>query len=171
MKILIVIFLILMLLPVYAYAKEPTLPEGWRYPTAEESVDKSRPEGKAPYLKVNEDFNGDGVTDEAAILVNKDNEHMFGLFVFLSKKRKIITIHLDTSADKTFLSYMGIYPVKPGTYETACASRFYLCGKKKLRKIVLTLPAIDYFVSEGANAFYYWNIKEKKFSREWIGDE
>ncbi len=153
------------------FAQNKTLPDGWRLPNKEESVVKWRPEGMAPYLVVKEDFNGDGVTDEARILVNIDKANFYGLFVFLSIGNKIETMLLDTSSDKHFLKYMGIFPAKQGVYKTACAKGYGKpCGKGEPEEVTLLFPSIDYFMSEGAKSYFYWDKQIGSFKRIWISD-
>jgi len=69
MKWLNVIFLIL-LFAVPSFAEDNiTLPEGWRYPTAEQLYDELiRCKSQTKYAKAVVDFNGDGIDDQAYLL-------------------------------------------------------------------------------------------------------
>src|SRR5882672_7492162 len=47
----------------------PTLPDGWRFPTAAElSDEKLRDKSEMKYAKAVADFNGDGIPDQAFLL-------------------------------------------------------------------------------------------------------
>lgn len=76
------------------------------------------------YSVVHADLNGDGIADEARLLVSTGDER-FGLFVFLSQKNaafKAHPIYLDKNAE--FLPAIGIEKVGSGVYVTACGKGY-----------------------------------------------
>jgi hypothetical protein len=110
------------------------LPEGWRYPTAEELFDEpGRKDSPTKYAKAVADFNGDGIEDEAHLFKSTKFSGE-GLWVLLSDKRKgfrwlrLDIIDWGKNYPKVSLS-MGIDTVKPGEYKTACGKGYFKCEK------------------------------------------
>ncbi len=94
---------------------------------------------------MNTDFNSDGKENEAKILVGNDNSGI-GLFVFLSIYGNPIVLLLDTVEGKDALSYMGIYPVKPGKYITAFGKGYDgNWPEDEPERIILENTGIDFF--------------------------
>jgi hypothetical protein len=160
--------------PSYAQDKI-VLPEGWRYPTAEELSDEpERKDSPTKYIKAVADFNGDGIDDEAYLLKSTKFSGE-GLLVRLSDKRKGYRwLTLDTTDwgkeyPKVNLG-MGVAIAKPGKYKTACGKGYGDCEKGEPEVLKLNRPAIDYFKFESANSFFFWDDKTHKFKRIWISD-
>ncbi len=162
-------FLFLFLMSI-SCSQESYITEGWRLPAKEEAVSKWRPEGEAPYLVMNADLNGDGKEDEAKILVRDDNSGV-GLFVFLSSNAKPEIILLDTVEDKNALSYMGIFPVKPGEYKTALGKGYGGdWAEYEPERIVIINTGIEFFAAESSSIYFYWDKSFNKFRKTWISD-
>jgi hypothetical protein len=171
---LIIIIVFSLLTSVSFAAEKITLPEGWRFPTAEELTYASRKESPTKYSKAVADFNGDGINDEAFLLksIKFSGE---GLFVRLSYKQKGFRwIQLDVidwgkEYPKVDLS-MSVAIAKPGNYETACGKGYFDCKDGEPEVLKLRRPAIDYFRFESANSFFVWDEKMAKFKRIWMSD-
>jgi hypothetical protein len=168
------LFLIFLVMPSYAKDKI-ALPEGWRYPTAEEWSDEpGRKDSPTKYSKAVADFNGDGINDEAYLLKSTKFSGE-GLLVYLSDKQKgfrwvvLDTIDWGKEYPKVSLS-MGVNVAKPGLYKTACGKGYFECAKGEPEVLKLKRPAIDYFKFESANSFFYWGDKANSFKRIWISD-
>ena len=151
------------------------LPEGWRFPTAEELSDEpGRNNSSTRHAKAVADFNGDGIEDEAFLLksIRFSGE---GLWVHLSDKRKgfrwlsLDSIDWGKAYPNVNLS-MGIDTVKPGEYKTACGKGYFKCGKGEPEILILKRPAIDYFRFGSANSFFFWDDQTDNFKRIWISD-
>lgn len=153
-----------------ACSNSKSLPEGWRLPTSEELQDAWRNESENKYTIVKGDFNGDGIIDEAKLLVRKDSAG-FGVFAFVYQKDHSFKIYqLDEMKDINLIQAMGIKKVPPGTYKTACGKGYWDCQKDEVPEINIKNEAIDYFKTESANSFFYWDVKTKFFDRIWISD-
>jgi hypothetical protein len=65
---------------------------------------------------------------------------------------------------------MGVSVITPGQYKTACGKGYWDCKGDETPLIILKYPAIDYFMFESANAFFYLDDTVCKFKRIWIRD-
>lgn len=147
-----------------------SLTQGWRSPSNEELKDAWRNESENRYTIVKGDFNGDGILDEAKLLVRKDGTG-FGVFAFVSQKGNSFKIYqLDEMKDAKFIQAMGIKKAAPGSYKTACGKGYWDCQKDEVPEITIKNEAIDYFKTESANSFFYWDNKANSFKRIWISD-
>ena len=159
------------LMPLLALAQEEP-PIGWRFP---EEADYS---GSWQALRTvipepfhaQADFNGDGLPDDAWILLSTLSKAPApGLFVFLARQEgpsKVIV--LDKNPGLTKPQNIGIKVVQPGDYKTACGKGYFKCGPDQPEVLHLALPAINYFVFEDANSFFWWDIKSSSFKRTWM---
>jgi hypothetical protein len=146
------------------------LPPGWRVPTKFELNDGWRSKDLDRFALVKGDFNGDGQPDEAMLLI-AEHRQRFGLFVFLSQANGSPKMYqLDTSNDLNFLADMGIAKVEPGKYMTACGKGYWRCKKNELPEILLLRQAINYFKTESASSYFYWDEHKKRFRKTWISD-
>ena len=136
----------------------PSIKDTWRH----ESVTK--------YAIVKGDFNGDGVVDEAKLLMRQDGTG-FGLFAFVSQQGNLFKIYqLDEIKNNKFIKITGIKNVTNGSYKTACGKGYWDCRKDEHPEIIIKNDSIDYFKIEGANSFFYWDGNANDFKRIWISD-
>jgi len=154
-------------------ADENVLPQGWRAPRSADlgspAEQKWREADLSRYLSVSDDFNGDGVPDIALLLI-RDDGAAFALFVGLAQKDGRHTyVKLDEFPDAKELASKGIKRVAPGDYPTACA-RGLDCAEDEPRYIHLRHDAIDFFIHDAANRYYYWNELKHSFSQADIND-
>jgi len=146
------------------------IPQDWRIPKSQEVDDKWRSLDSERYLHIKGDFNGDNIVDEARILARKNGEG-FGLFVFVSQDRnKTKSYMLGYYDDMSLLHAMGISIVLPGLYKTACGKGYWICKQDEFPEIIIKYDAINYFKTESANSYFYWDEGENKFKRIWISD-
>jgi len=148
------------------------LPRGYRYPTeADRTGDWEAFKAEVPTpFRAEADFNGDGLPDEAWILLRATGKG-WGLFMFLGTRdgsHKIITLEEDEA--RTAAQHMGVSVVEPGEYETACGKGYWDCDPDEPEKLSLVLPALDFFAFESANSFFWWDAKSEKFIRTWMSD-
>lgn len=149
--------------------KNPFPPE-WESIASDKLKDSWRDESKSRFTQVKCDFNGDGIIDEARLLVRKDGSG-FALFAMVSQKDSSLkTYLLDEIRNLNLIQAMGIKKVLPGTYKTACGKGYWDCQKNEAPEIHLKNEAIDYFKIESANSFFYWDIKADAFKRVWTSD-
>jgi hypothetical protein len=146
------------------------LPKGWRLPTATETNDDWREKDVNRYLLVKADFNGDGIKDEANLLVN-DNGDKFALFAFLSQNgSEFKTFQLTDHREIAYIKVMGIEVVQPGKYKTACGKGFVDCGKGDSEEIILLNAGINYFKKESASMYFFWDKSNQSFKGVGIED-
>jgi hypothetical protein len=142
-----------------AAAVAQNLPQGWRRPTLTETKGQWRNKSRTRFLQVRGDFDGDGKTDIAELLVNSSSKQ-FGLFVRLSSQdSEWQTVH---KADGP-LDRLGIAIVHPKKYVTLCGSDPSVCSPDQPRSLDLTNIAINFFSYGSNNAFLYWGRKAQKF--------
>ncbi len=167
-----VITLLILFLPAASHSQtKAPFPLGWR--AAEKSdysaEDLSFMNNRVPN-HVKADFNGDGINDNAWILIN-ESENKYGLFIFLSKKGGgYERASLAEYQKETEKLYMGISHMKPGKYKTACGKGYGNCGPNDPKVIVLRNPGINFFAFESGNSVFYWNPGKKGFTRIWLSD-
>ncbi len=65
---------------------------------------------------------------------------------------------------------MGIDLVRPGNYQTACGKGYWDCEKDEPELLTLAGPAIDFFKTESANSFFFFDAATHRFRRVWISD-
>ncbi len=83
------------------------VPDGWQPPAQKESKQGFRKEGPRHFMKISEDFNGDGILDEAMVLVNKTGRGS-ALFAFVSQKQGYKTCILDNLEETWWLDAVGV---------------------------------------------------------------
>jgi hypothetical protein len=134
-------------------------PPGWRYP-AERSYS----------FHLRADFNGDGILDEASILLSEKGPG-WGVFVFLGAKDGHMRVtSLETEPGTLSARDFGIRIAEPGVYETACGKGYFDCNPSEPTMLKLQHPAIDLFQNEGANSFFWWDAATGQFRRTWMSD-
>jgi len=152
--------------------KAETLPDGWRFPNETELSGNYRNESKTKYVKIEADFNGDGIQDKA-LLVKSTKFSGQGLIVKLSNKEHYSWIVLDTinwGEKHKDVSLMGISLVKPKEIQTACGKGYWECKGDETPFQSFVYPSIDYFRFESGNSIFYWSKKEQQFKRVWQSD-
>ena len=154
-------------------ASEVYVPTGWRLPTKKDMTGdwaEFRKSNPHPYL-AQADFNGDEVSDDVYIALSTQGTK-WALFVNLNNKKgkKPRVIKLDEDSGKTSAQRMGVAVAEPGTYKTACGKGYWECEKGEPEVLKLKLPAINYYLFESANSFFWWDRKLGKFHRTWISD-
>lgn len=155
-------------LPVYA--GKPSLPQGWRLPLSHEIEGYWRNDDPEKYLVVRGDFNGDGALDIARLLVQQSGNGA-SLYAFISRRHQSPKVYLlDEMKDVAILRAMGIAKAPPGKYNTACGKGYWKCGEEEVPEILLKNDSINYFKTESASSFYYWDNKSAGFKRIWISD-
>jgi hypothetical protein len=138
------------------------LPKGWRRPTKAETSDDWRNKSRARFLTVTGDFDGDGQPDLAELLVNPSLKR-WAVFVKLHSTGRWQRIGDENEMD--WLGNMGIAPVKPGKYETACGKGYgdEFCAHGEPKYLKLATDAIDMFAEESADSMVYWDQKKQVF--------
>lgn len=153
------------------------LPQGWRTPNDAELNDDARLTSSNRYTRAIGDFNGDGTTDSAVLLLREDGSEE-GLWVNLSSgpnRRSWLVVESmprPISARKYPLE-MGIATVPPGRVKYMCHDSDPECSyvdPKHRPTIRLRTPAISYFKLESAASMYYWSTRKKRFERVWLSD-
>jgi hypothetical protein len=148
---------------------QESLPPGWRKPTATEANGAWRKKGPARFLVVKADFDGDGATDVAELLIN-GTKKQFALFVMLGSSRKWQM--LGEPSGMEYLDRFGIDLVKPGKYETACGKGYgdYACAHGEPDSLNLSRPAIDFFYTESSDSIVFWEPNTKSFHKVLMSD-
>jgi hypothetical protein len=146
--------------------------DGWRLPNPKDMTGAWSPflgNKELPYLAC-ADFNGDGISDDAYIALAPKGSK-WALFVNLnlnSGKPRIIKLEEDNS--NTPPQNMGVSFVRPGRYKTACGKGYWNCKKGEPSELKLNLHAINLYMFEGSNSFFWWEKHTGKFVQTWISD-
>lgn len=144
-----------------------SVPDGWRELSQDEFTNEIRRDESKDFISVTGDFNGDGVLDEAKLLVTTDGSKM-GIVVWISDKDQLKLFVLGEY--EAWPKGMGIDLVSPGDYKTACGKGYWACKPDEPATLILTTDAINYFRFESANSFFFWDNKLQAFNRVWISD-
>lgn len=156
--------------PILAAASRGTsmrLPSGWQLPKPEETQQGWRKEFASDALLVRADFDGDGVMDEARLVVREDGSTV-AVAVFLGKGSRVHL--LGEIREPGWLEVIGITVVKPGRYRTACGKGYFDCKPGEPKRLSLTRPAVNLFKEGGANMFLYWDARSGKFKQTSMSD-
>lgn len=149
----------------------PPWPDGWRPPNSSEvgthRVTHAAAEG---HLEVRGDFNGDGLTDQAYLLVHRDGSR-FALFALVAGANgKWKSEELFEDRDLASLRNVGISLVKPGRYLTTCGKGYVPCGPDEGPYVTLIHDALDYYREESARVYYYWTGASESAKVAYISD-
>ncbi|GEM_PF-713279 len=140
-------------------------PQGYRFPTEADYKDDwvaFRKELPVPF-HVRGDFNGDQQTDDAWMLLRKDNLG-WGLFVFLAQPgRPHQIIKVEENSMDLNPQFMGIDLIEPGSYETACGKGYWDCQPREPAVLKLKREAINYIAFETASSIVYWDDEIQQF--------
>ena len=98
---------LLYLFVIISCSKSNNGPPDWRMPTANELSSSWRSINPDKFSIVRGDFNGDGVIDEAKLLVRKDGTGI-GLFAFVSENGKYKTFLLEEIKNKLQIDHARI---------------------------------------------------------------
>jgi hypothetical protein len=151
----------------FAVAQNP--PSGWRRPSASQVSSAWRQKSHGKFLVVRGDFDGDGKSDRAELLVN-DSANQFALFVRLASSEKWNRI--SQPFDLSLLGNNGIDLVKPGRYKTACDKGYgdFACAHGEPEFLDLSTAAIDFFQAESSDSIFYWEGATKSFRETLMSD-
>lgn len=152
-----------------AFAGPIVLPTGWRLPTQEELSDDWRGGGSDKRAEITGDFNGDGKTDRAVLLMSKKN-HALGLFVFFVRSNGTHWHKLDEISDSRAIHAMGIEVVSRGKYKTACGKGYFPCKSGEPEIIQSEFDIINYFKTESANRYIFLDKHSMSFKKVWMSD-
>lgn len=114
------------------------------------------------------DYDGDGIQDEARILISTNKSNSIGIFVFLgskNEKAKIIKVEtIGTSVDSPIQDHF-ISTVKPSDEKipTACGKGYWDCGPSEPKAITLRRDAISFGEFEAWDSIAYWDSSSNKF--------
>jgi hypothetical protein len=143
--------------------KEVDYEHGWRKDVYPDTWRYFKNEFPKPYL-AEADFNGDGLKDEAWLLIRTSGK-IWGLFVFF--KRADFSVHVVKVWETEGLNYLyrtGISIVEPGSYKTACALGYGdPCQEGEPKLIEIKFPGINLFEFESRSSLIYWEPDSKKF--------
>lgn len=152
--------------PTLVLAQE--LPKGWRRPTLSETSGVWRRKSPTRFVRVKGDFDGDGKSDVAALLVNRSGQQC-ALFVWLSSQSNQPPRPI-WQAEKGGLGKIGIQLVHPGKYETSCSADPSSCDPQTPTSVNLKNYGIGFFSHGETSSFAYWDEAMKKFRWVPMGD-
>jgi len=114
------------------------------------------------------DFDGNGLPDIAWILLS-DMGTEWSLCVFLNRNGgQSDVVELDSGRGPA--QFYGIAVAVPDEYLTACGKGYWPCATDEPPQLDLSLPALNFYVFESANAFFWWNSEVSRFEQTWMSD-
>lgn len=157
--------------PAILHAETPA-PDGWRFPRESDYSDdwlKHRDSHPVPF-HVRSDFNGDGTTDDAWIVIPKKGTGG-GLCVLLARKdAPPDVVWLDRGKLVYKPQLVGIVAVPPGQYRTACGKGYFECGPGEPETLDLSLPSFQFIYFGKAGILYWWDGGTKSFNTTSMSD-
>ncbi|HEY2387805.1 MAG TPA: hypothetical protein VGK30_12650 [Candidatus Binatia bacterium] len=142
------------------------LPDGWRLPAAAEVGEGWRAADRERFLLTDLDLDGDGHPDQARVLMRIDGAG-YGVFAFLCREHDAPVAHLILhNRDLAYFRGVGIRPVQPGLYRTACGKGFIECYAGEPHEVRLAHAGIDYFKPESITSLFYWSEASQDF--KWV---
>src|SRR5258708_13575113 len=147
-----------------------SLPVGWRNPASAEATGAWGKKSPTRCLVAESDFDGDAKKDTAELLVDLPGKH-FGLFVRLAAAAEWQPLD-SGQGDVKDLAELGIDPVKPGKYKTACGKGYgdYASSHEEPELLQRSETAVDFFYNESSDFIFYWDTKAKKFVKIQMSD-
>jgi hypothetical protein len=147
-------------------------PPGWRVPTdADYSGDwqEFRKDVPVPF-HVEGDFDGDGLSDEAWILLRSSGDGWMVVARMSQKGKPSRLIDLVKPTGEASAQYHGIALAKPGRYETACGKGYFECKPGEPEVLDLKRPGIEFFKYESASSIFFWDSTSRRFRQVWTSD-
>ena len=148
-------------------------PSGFRYPTESDySGDWKEFRKTTPVpFHVSADFNGDGLEDNAWLLLSTQGKG-WALYMFIGSKDPTAPLVQKLFQDDrgTPVQRMGLGVYQPGNYDTACGKEYSECMPGEPSQLRLTRPALDLFAFESANSVFWWSDERKEFVQTWMHD-
>jgi len=120
------------------------------------------------FLTVSADFDGDGQTDTASLLIREPGV-AGGLVVILGKSPGTPLV-LDSLDDAGWLDTIGVELAPSGPYLTACGKGYWDCKSDEPKTLKLRRPAIEFFAYESASSIFFFDSTTRQFRRVWISD-
>ena len=153
-----------------AVAVNISIPKGWRPPNEAELSDSWRSNAPDKYSIAVGDFDGDGQPDWAMLLIS-DRRHSFALFIYSADVNHRYAWHkIDEVFDEHRIHGIGIEVVPPGKYATACGKAYVACKGASSKEIESSNPIINYFKTESANRYVYFDKRSRTFRKVWMSD-
>jgi hypothetical protein len=154
----------------YSCVRAPiSLPQDWAIPPNVELKGEWRKESPNGYGFLKADFNGDGIMDQAYILIRKDNRRI-GIFAFVSQKDKKSRTFMLEEMDYRDLEDAAIKVVPPGQYVTWCGKGARDCLQGEPERIFLPYSAIELFFIGKSSRYFYWDDSHNRFKSVWMID-
>lgn len=151
---------------------DPPAPDGWRFPGESDYSDdwlQHRETHPVPF-HVRSDFNGDGMADDAWIVIPRKGDGG-GLCVILARKdAPPDVIWLDRGKMVYKPQLVGIVAVPPGQHKTACGKGYFECGPGEPEKLDLSLPSFQFIYFGKASILYWWDAEKKSFNTTSMSD-
>jgi hypothetical protein len=166
--------MLLALLAAATASTAPSLPDGWREPTTREIQEAAKvwrevekrvqrePDDRPyrdPVYALQADFDGDGRTDRAALLINAEGSR--GVFVHRAASGRYEP--LDVALGGAPLAHYGFEILEPGEY-TDITDR----GDHPLVRVKIALPSIHVAYGESSSQTFYWD--GRAFATIWLTD-
>ncbi len=105
-----------------------------------------------PYV-VRADFDGNGVEDEAWLVINESGSG-WKLIALMNGDKTAITL---VAAEDGNPQYFGIEEVPPGEYRTACGKGHWECAADEPSVLNLKNPGFRFFKFESASTLWFWD--------------
>jgi len=119
---------------------------------------------KAPYW-TRGDFNNDGTTDFAYILIRNTDGAMV-LFAFVSSADGYNVITLDDDIEQE----MGLATQGQGSFTTAAGKGYWAPTPEDPGVVHVAKHAIAFFMFESAASLFVWDTSKQAFVRVWMSD-
>lgn len=154
-----VIATFLLIAAAVSWAGTDSLPGGWRFPTEADFSGnwvEYRDRFPTPF-HVSADFNGDGLTDDAWILI-RETGIGFGLFVFFGAKDGRSRVLEVFSHRECCAQFYALALAPPGRHSAVCGDE---CSPDT--SVLLKNPSFEFITLGTASGRYYWSPSANQF--------
>jgi hypothetical protein len=146
-------------------------PSGWRFPNSSDRTGEW--EGTRSPFHIRGDFNGDGLVDDARILLRKGGVG-WAVFAFLrngngtTRAIKLIEATRESSSPQRFV----LETIRPSkiNFSTACGKGYFECERGEPLTIQFHLPSISFCLRESSCWVFVWQASSARFQRIRMSD-
>jgi hypothetical protein len=149
----------------------PSAPPGWRFPNPSDRTDEWQ--GTPSPFHIRGDFNGDGLVDDAWILLRKGGVG-WAVFAFLrtddgtARPIKLLESTRKSSSPQRFV----LETIRPSKtkFPTACGKGYFECGRGEPLTLQFRLPSISFCLRESSCSVFVWQPASARFQQIRMSD-
>lgn len=117
------------------------------------------------------DYNGDGIQDEARILISTTKRGTVGFFVFLkTQTKKVDTVRIATIPKASPQNHFIGTQASGERIDTACGKGYWDCKSSEPKAITLRRDGVIFGMFEAWDSLAYWDSSQNRFKVVQLSD-